>query len=71
MSKPRKPTVTVFVDCPHCKSELKIEVFKKKIGAPEPAEYDITTTVRVVKQGRLFDSGSLSAAKGKAEAKVA
>ena len=47
MAKQKKPNVTVFVDCPCCQSELKIEVYKKRVGTPEPAEYDVTTTVRV------------------------
>ena len=68
MAKVKKPTVTVFVDCPHCKSELEIKVFKKRVGTPEPAEYDITTNVRVVKQGKLFETGKGNKA---AEAKVA
>ena len=55
--KPKKPTVEVFVDCPHCESELKIDVYKTRIGEPDPVEYDITTSVHVEKQGRLFDAG--------------
>jgi len=57
MSKEKKPSVEVFVDCPHCQSELRIKVFKKRVGAPEPAEYDLTTDVFVVKQGKLFEAG--------------
>ena len=66
MPKEKKPTVTVFVDCPHCQSELKIAVYKKRLGEPLPAEYDITTNVTVEKQGKLFDTGGKKKAKAAA-----
>jgi len=54
MAKAKKATVTVNVECPCCKSELKVDVFKKRIGPVEPAEYEVTTDVEVEKQGQLF-----------------
>lgn len=52
--KKKKPNVSVYVDCPVCESRLHVDVYKQRINEPEPAEYDITTHVRVDIQGHLF-----------------
>ena len=64
----KKPTVTVFVDCPCCKAELKVDVWKRRVGTPDPAEYDINTLVDVVKQGKLFEGADKPAADAAADA---
>jgi hypothetical protein len=54
VERKKKPTVTAWIECPCCESELKVDVFKKRVNKPEPAEYDVTADVKVEKQGRLF-----------------
>ena len=63
MAKKPKPTVEVFIDCPHCGSELRVSVYKRRLDKPSPPEYAITADVRVETQGTLFDEGDANAAK--------
>ena len=56
----KKPAVDIRIECPHCKSTLHVQVFKERIGEPEPVDYDITTKIVIDKQGRLFDDDKTS-----------
>lgn len=48
------PKIEAHITCPECQSELKVEVDKKRVNPPEPAEYSISANVSTVKQGELF-----------------
>ena len=54
MAKPKKPLVEMQIDCPHCKSELKVKVHRRRLNPAEKPEYEIKSNVEVVKQGYLF-----------------
>lgn len=53
MGRKPKPTI-VHVDCPCCQAELKVSIWKQRIGEPSPVEYDISASVEALTQGRLF-----------------
>jgi hypothetical protein len=56
MPRKKKPLVDVTVECPGCKSEIQVEVFRKRVDEPVKPEYEYITHTKLI--GNLFNQDS-------------